>query len=200
MHVGLFTCQNGEERSTQILRHTNRIDAEHLKLPSPEYMTASERECERRTFLAGSDAGFRHGAGPPVGKVRLDHASLSAIPLCIFLYLLKKAEVEEEVSGGGKEDIESHPRCLRDNSVRSGFVSFIQLSAALREPEVDQVHLQTYAFNTTHMLMRTSSDSFSLCPWRSYSHCLCLQGDLHPDSFPATFLQLSVHTLIHRRE
>lgn len=80
----------GEECSTQILGHTNRIDAEHLKLPSPEYMKASEHECEHGTFLAGPDAGFRHGAGPPVGEVRLDHAGLSAIPLCIFLYLLQR--------------------------------------------------------------------------------------------------------------
>lgn len=86
----LFTCQNGEECLTQILRHTNRIDAEHLKLPKPEYMKPSEHEGERGTFLAGSDAGFRHRAGPSIGEVRLDHASLSAIPLCVFLYLLQR--------------------------------------------------------------------------------------------------------------
>lgn len=50
----------------------------------------SEHERERGTFLAGSDAGFRHGAGPPVGEVRLDHTGLSAIPLYIFLYLLQR--------------------------------------------------------------------------------------------------------------
>lgn len=49
-----------------------------------------QRECKGGTFLAGSDAGLGHGAGPPVGEVRLDHGGLSAIPLCVFLYLLQR--------------------------------------------------------------------------------------------------------------
>lgn len=67
----------------------DRIDAEHLKPPGPERMKASVHGCERGTFLSGSDAGFRLGAGPPVGQVRLHHTGLSAIPLCVFLYLLQ---------------------------------------------------------------------------------------------------------------
>lgn len=53
-------------------------------------LSQHEGERERGTFLAGSDAGFRDGAGPPVGEVRLDRASLAAIPLCVFLYLLQR--------------------------------------------------------------------------------------------------------------
>lgn len=68
-------------------------------------MKLSEHEGERGTFLAGSDAGFRDGAGPPVGELRLDHASLAAIPLCVFLYLLqrqrrKRGELDKMSEGG----------------------------------------------------------------------------------------------------
>lgn len=60
-------------------------------------------DCETSTFPAGSDAQVRHGARPSIGKVRFDHACLSAISFGLFLYLLQRQE-EEVVSGVDDED------------------------------------------------------------------------------------------------
>lgn len=118
--LSVFTCSNGQECLTQILPHTNRIYVWDLKLPNSHnvWMYVIVWECESITFPAGSyAAGVGHGARPSVGKVRFDHARLSAIPLCLLLYLLQRQRSRrwwvERRWGGMVGDIDSNKARMR---------------------------------------------------------------------------------------